>query len=501
MPSVLVIDDDATMGHVFRRFFENSDVNVFTAGSAAEGLDVIRKNRPDVTIVDIMLPDGSGLETFQRIQQLDAKMPVIFITAGGTSDTAIEAMKLGAFDYLLKPLDFPRVQALLDQAFEIRRLMNVPVRLIQADTKAPTSSDALIGRCTSMQEVYKAIGRVAPQNVTVLIRGESGTGKELVARAIYQHSTRASGRFMAVNCAAIPETLLESELFGHEKGSFTGADNRRIGKFEQCSGGTLFLDEVGDMTPLVQSKMLRVLQDQRFERVGGNEPIKTDVRIITATNRDLEDMVSEGGFRPDLFYRLNGYTIKIPPLRERADDILLLLEHFLGRFNRELGRHVCDISPDALDMLMQYSWPGNVRELQAVVRRALLQATGDVLLPEFFPEEVRSGGRTSTTVGVSTDVSRCTEFENFIDRQLRSGTEDLYAQALGHMERMLLTRVLRHTDGNQSKAAKILGITRGSLRNKIRTLRITIDQVVAVEEDAGDAESDTGAEELTSVNG
>jgi two-component system nitrogen regulation response regulator GlnG len=451
-----------------------------------------------VTIVDIVLPDGSGLETFERIQQLDAKMPVIFITAGGTSDTAIEAMKLGAFDYLLKPLDFPKVQALLDQAFEIRRLMNVPVRLLQANSSTPSASDCLIGRCTAIQEVYKAIGRVAPQNVTVLIRGESGTGKELVARAIYQHSTRASGRFMAVNCAAIPETLLESELFGHEKGSITGADNRRIGKFEQCSGGTLFLDEVGDMTPLVQSKMLRVLQDQRFERVGGNESIKTDVRIITATNRDLEQMVAEGQFRPDLFYRLNGFTIRLPALRERADDILILLEHFLGRFNRELGRNVCDISPDALDMLMHYTWPGNVRELQAVVKQALLQATGPVLMPEFFPDEVRNGSR-GGAAGAEGDAAGCSEFESFIEKQLRSGTEELYAEALAHMERMLLTRVLRHTAGNQSKAAKLLGITRGSLRNKIRTLRITIDQVVGVDEGA-DADAEAEVEQLTSVS-
>jgi two-component system nitrogen regulation response regulator GlnG len=251
------------------------------------------------------------------------------------------------------------------------------------------------------------------------------------------------------------------------------------------------------MTPLVQSKMLRVLQDQRFERVGGNESIKTDVRIITATNRDLEQMVADGQFRPDLFYRLNGFTIRLPALRERADDILILLEHFLGRFNRELGRNVCDISPDALDMLMHYNWPGNVRELQAVVKQALLQATGPVLMPEFFPEEVRNGSRSPVAGDLEGDAGRCSDFERFIDKQLRSGTENLYAEALANMERMLLTRVLRHTDGNQSKAAKVLGITRGSLRNKIRTLRITIDQVVGVEE-AIDAEAET--EELTPVN-
>ena len=241
--------------------------------------------------------------------------------------------------------------------------------------------------------------------------------------------------------------------------------------------------------------MLRVLQDQRFERVGGNEPIKTDVRIITATNRDLEEMVAEGTFRPDLFYRLNGFTIKLPALRERSDDILLLLEHFLARFNRELGKNVCDIAPDALDLLMKYPWPGNVRELQAVVKQALLQATGPVLMPEFFPDDVRQGGRVSAAIATAGEVGRCTEFEGFVDRQLRGGSEDLYAEALAYMERMLLTRVLKSTEGNQSRAAKILGITRGSLRNKIRTLRITIDQVVGVEENGASAES----EELTSV--
>ena len=299
-------------------------------------------------------------------------------------------MKLGAFDYLLKPLDFPKVRELVARAFEIRRFMHVPVTL-SGESHSNGNGDALIGRCPAMQEVYKAIGRVAPQNVTVLIHGESGTGKELVARAIYQHSPRASGRFLAVNCAAIPEALLESELFGHEKGSFTGADAKRIGKFEQCSGGTLFLDEVGDMTPLVQSKVLRVLQEQRFERVGGNETISTDVRIIAATNRDLESMTGKGEFRPDLYYRLNGFSIKLPPLRERPEDIVVLLEHFLRRFSRELGKEVCDVSPEALECMMHYRWPGNVREFQSVLKQAILQAIGPVLLPGFLPPAIRGG--------------------------------------------------------------------------------------------------------------
>ena len=258
-------------------------------------MEHLKANSIDVVLLDVMLPDVSGLEAYQEIQKIDPKLPVVFITVGGTSDTAIEAMKLGAYDYLLKPLDLQRVRELVGQALEMRRLMHVPVNM-QNQGDVPINGESLVGRTPEMQDVYKAIGRVASQNVTVLIRGESGTGKELVARAIYHHSTRAKGPFLAVNCAALTETLLESELFGHEKGSFTGATSQRVGKFEQCSGGTLFLDEVGDMSPLMQSKVLRVLQDQQFERVGGTQTIKTDVRIITATNRDLEEMVAKGKF-------------------------------------------------------------------------------------------------------------------------------------------------------------------------------------------------------------
>jgi two-component system nitrogen regulation response regulator GlnG len=482
MPSLLVIDDDPAVLHVFRRVFQDSDVRVFTSGSAAEGLELLSQKHPDAVILDIMLPDADGLETFQRIQAKDSKVPVIFITAGGTSDTAIEAMKRGAFDYLLKPLDFNKIRDLTNRAFQIRRFMHVPVGVCSiAPNASAHPTDHLVGRCDAIQEVYKAIGRVAPQNVTVLIRGESGTGKELIARAIYQHSPRASGRFLAVNCAAIPESLLESELFGHEKGSFTGADTKRIGKFEQCNGGTLFLDEVGDMTPLVQSKLLRVLQEQRFERVGGNETIKTDVRIIAATNRDLEKMVAKGEFRPDLYYRLNGFTLRLPPLRERREDILVLLEHFLAIYNRELGKSVRDIAPDALELLMNYHWPGNVRELQSVLKKALLQTTGPVLLADFLPEEVRGGSPRGRAVQAR-DPSAAS-LDAFIDERLRARSEDLYAEALALMERSLLTRVLRHTGGNQSWAAKVLGITRGSLRNKIRLLRISIDQVVTVDDE------------------
>ncbi|HVX63302.1 MAG TPA: sigma-54 dependent transcriptional regulator [Pirellulales bacterium] len=479
MPSVLVIDDDRSVLHIFRQIFRDADIQVLSANSAAEGLELFDEQKPDVVLLDIMLPDQSGLATFEQIYERDSKVPVIFITADSASDTAIEAMKLGAYDYLLKPLDFAKVRALVDRALEIRHCMHVPVHVPEAACDSGESSDIFVGRCAAMQDVYKAIGRVASHNVAVLIRGESGTGKELVARAIYHHSPRANGRYLAVNIAAIPETLLESELFGHEKGAFTGADNKRIGRFEQCSGGTLFLDEVGDMTPLVQSKLLRVLQEQKFERVGGSETITTDVRILTATHRDLEQMVADGDFRADLYYRLNGYTIRLPPLRERGDDVVVLLEHFLSRFSKSLGKDVDGITPEALEMLAKYRWPGNVREMQSVVRQALLHATGQVLMPDFLPEEIHCGQKPAQPARTDRQ-GRLSALEAFIDEALEDDREDLYAESLAMLEKYLFTRVLNHTGGNQSQAAKILGITRGSLRNKIRLLKISIDQIVSV---------------------
>ena len=390
MSTLLVIDDDRAVPFLIERAVQGTGVSVLPAKSVQEGLGLLDR-QPDVVLLDIMLPEGSGLEAVRKIQARDPKLPIIFITAGGTSDTTIEAMKLGAYDYLLKPLDLPKLRDLVERAMEIRRLMQVRVEL-PTNGKPNPDGDHIIGRSPAMCEVFKAIGRVAPQNVTTLIIGESGTGKELVARAIYHHSARSSEKFLALNCAALPETLLESELFGHEKGSFTSANFRRIGKFEQCSKGTLFLDEVGDMSPLLQSKILRVLQEKRFERVGGNETIETDVRVIAATNRDLKDMVAKGTFREDLYYRLNGFTIKLPPLRERGEDIMFLLEHLLSRFAAELNKaDVHGISPEALDILTHYSWPGNVRELEAVIRQALLNTTGNVILPDFLPDHVHAG--------------------------------------------------------------------------------------------------------------
>jgi len=480
MPILLVVDDEASILHAFRRAFREPDIKLVTVSTATEAYEAVAQHQPDVVVLDVQLPDQSGLEAFRRIHQMDARIPVIFITGHGTTDLAIEAMKLGAYEFLLKPLELEPLRELIERAFEISRLMHVPVVVPGDAPPAPGPSDVLVGRCPAMQAVYKAIGRVASQDVTVLILGESGTGKELVARAIYRHSRRDKGPFLAINCAAIPEPLLESEMFGHERGAFTGADRKKIGKFEQCSGGTLFLDEIGDMTALTQTKFLRVLQEQRFERVGGNETVQTDVRILAATNHDLEKLVDAGQFRSDLYYRLGDFTIKLPPLRERTDDLPLLVEHFVTRFSRELGKNVHQAAPETLEILARYPWPGNLRELQSVLKQAILQATGPVLVPDFLPPVLTAERKERTAPTAFPDWAR------FIAERLQAGAQDLYAEALAQMERQLITALLEHTGGNQLQAAKILGITRGSLRTKIRALGIIIKSSVSSEDDEGE---------------
>jgi two-component system nitrogen regulation response regulator GlnG len=487
MSIVIVIDDDPAMLHLMRQAFCDTAVTVETARTAAEGIEMIPRLNPDLVVLDVLLPDADGIEAFQKIKQTDPRLPVLFITGGGSSDTAIEAVKAGALDYLTKPLDMERVRELVGQALEMRRRMNVPVMWSGAPPGEDHEfDDRMVGRSPQMLEVYKAIGRVAPQDVTVLIRGESGTGKELIARAIYQHSPRSQSPFLAVNCAAIPDALLESELFGHEKGSFTGADRQRIGKFEQCSGGTIFLDEVGDMSPLVQGKLLRLLQEQTFERVGGNQTIQTDVRIIAATHRDVEGMSTEGTFRADLYYRLNGFAITVPPLRDRGDDILLLVERMLNVYARQLGKDTLKTSPDALKLLAEYQWPGNVREMQSAVRRALLQTTGPVLLAGSLPAEIRTGFRNAGQKTTAPGAAR--NLESLIDARLKANSNHLYAETLAAMESCLLTRVLKSTEGNQSRAARVLGITRGSLRAKIHALNIRIGSVVILDDEPAEVQ-------------
>lgn len=488
MPNVLIVDDDATTLTLAQRALEKLDgftVNVAT--NANDAVQILQSQQVDVALYDVLLPEGTGFDLLRRTKQLDETLPVVFMTAGGRSGPAIEAMKAGAFDFISKPLDVSQLQILVAHAADVRRLMLQPAGFAHTFSAATSSEgDLLVGRSAVMTEVYKSIGRVAPRNVTVLIRGESGTGKELVAHALYQHSSRANGPFLAVNCAAIPESLLESELFGHERGAFTGADRRRVGKFEQCHGGTLFLDEIGDMPLALQGKILRLLQDQRFERVGGNETVQTDVRIIAATHRDLEAMADEGDFRPDLYYRLNVYEIMVPPLRERLEDLPLLMEHFLQQANTELNKNVCRVSNDAMRMLRQYRWPGNVRELQSMLRKAVLNTSGPLLLDEFLPLKLRMQPKSpeppaacdSSAEIPMTSTGPGSEWEQFVENRLMEGSHLLYDEMLERMERWLIAAVLRHTSGNQAQAANILGVTRTTLRSKLGRLGLSIERVV-----------------------
>src|SRR5437588_1622315 len=357
MATLLLIDDDPDLlSDRVRHVFPAPAHRVEIAQTGAEGLERVAAACPDVILLDLRLPDQSGLDILRQLRRIDARIPVVMVTVARSADSAIEAMRHGAYDYLLKPIDLQKLDRVINEALKVSRLMREPAVVAETPPDEELPGEATIGARPGSQEADKAIGRVADQTFPVLITGESGTGKELVARAIYQHGPRAKAPFLALNCAAIPENLLESELFGHEKGAFTGADRRRIGKFEQCSGGTVFLDEVADMSPLTQSKLLRFLQEQRFERVGGNETIHADVRILAASNQDLEPLVDSGRFRQDLYYRLSVFTIRLPALRERGDDLNLLVQHYLRRFNRELGKEVLQVAPAAMEMLRHYAW-------------------------------------------------------------------------------------------------------------------------------------------------
>ncbi|MFO0927876.1 MAG: sigma-54 dependent transcriptional regulator [Gemmataceae bacterium] len=485
LPVLLVVDDEPAIQHAFSRAFRGTELTLRAAGTAAEALALIHHERPDVVVLDVRLPDATGLDTYHQIRAIDARIPVILVTGHGTTELAIKAMSEGVFEYLLKPVELTELRAVIDRAIRSSQLMRVPARMPEVEPAA-ASGDLLIGHCPAMQEVYKAIGRVARQDVTVLILGESGTGKELVARAIYQHSRRADRPFLAINCAAIPEQLLESELFGHEKGAFTGADRKRIGKFEQCDSGTIFLDEVGEMAPLTQAKILRLIQEQRFERLGGRETVQTDVRLIAATNAELERMVEDGRFRRDLYFRLNVFTLRLPPLRERGGDLGLLVEYYLHRFGAEFGLPVPQVDDEAMALLQRYPWPGNVRELQSVLKQALLRMRGGVLLPDYLPDGL--GGRLESPPPLAGDPSSSADpFDAFVTSRIDAGSTDLHAECLARMERELIVRVLRHTSGNQLQAARILGITRGSLRTKIRALGISISRAVWSDDDQPDS--------------
>jgi len=440
---------------------------VVDAGNAEEAIRMVAKERPNLVVMDIRMGGTSGLETLRKLRELDPKLLVIMMTAYGTTQTAIEAMKLGAYDYVLKPLEVPKLKALIESALkaarDMREVVSYPPLLTSEDY-----AEGIVGQSEPMQQVFKLIGQVSQSEATVLITGESGTGKELVARAIYHHSRRAEKPFMAINCAAIPENLLESELFGHERGAFTGAAERRIGKFEQCDQGTIFLDEIGDMPLSTQTKILRVLQNGEFQRVGGNQTFHCDVRVIAATNRAPEQLVSARKFREDLYYRLNVVRIHLPPLRERREDVRLLVQYFLQRLTKSgsIGR-VTKISSEALKIVERSPWPGNVRELENAIERSAVVARGDSILPKDLPVELREARALAVP---AEDLAAA------IDAAVRPlfalARKDPSLKIMALMERELITRALRETNGNQVQAAKMLGITRATLRKRIEKFGI-----------------------------
>jgi two-component system response regulator AtoC len=464
MSYMLLIDDDpGLLVTLVRQAFPAAGHHIEVARTGTAGVARFRAAAPDVVLLNLQLPDQCGLAVYQQLRGLDGRIPVIFVSRSREAKAAIEAMKQGAYDCLFKPPDASHLGQVVGEALEITRRLREP-SLASAAGADPEMAGPLVGACPAMRQVYKAIGLVAAQNFPVLITGESGTGKEVVARAIHQHSNRAARTFLALNAAAIPDALLESELFGHEKGAFTGANGKRIGKFEQCHGGTLFLDEIGDMPSGSQAKILRVLQEQAFERVGGNETIRTDVRLLAATHRNLTAWSAEGKFRPDLYYRLGVFTIHLPPLRERGEDLPALVHCYLRRFSRELGREVHEIAPEALERLRSYSWPGNIRELQSVLKRALLRASGTILLPAFLPEPLGGTGEPALAM----TPREAPGLESFIRGRLGPDACDLYAKVHRQLDRLLLPRVLDYTCCSQHKAASLLGIARQTLRLKLR---------------------------------
>lgn len=476
MSRILIVDDDDQLRKSFEKLLAGEGYSVVAAASGEAGEQIVRKGGIDLVIMDVRLPGMDGLTAFKLIHEIEPRLPVIIMTAYGTTETAIEATKLGAFDFILKPFDIPEILEVINKALEAGRFMRSHVDL-NPESALP-DSEAIIGTSRAMQEVYKAIGKVSPTDATVLIRGESGTGKELVARAIYHHSLRCTRPFLVINCVAIPETLLESELFGYEKGAFTGAAHRKTGKIEQADGGTVFLDEIGDMPLAVQGKILRLLQEKTFERLGGRETISVDVRIIAATNRDLEKALAEGRFREDLYYRLKVVTVGLPPLRERAGDLRILAEYFLARHCATMGIENPGIKDDALALLEAYSWPGNVRELGNTIHKALIFNRGAPISREDLIPAIRTGegGRKGTEP--EEDPALLRWIRNTLATQDR---DDLFEYCTEMFASCLIEEALRLSGGNRSKAAKMLGISRPTLHAKIDKYRIRFETSVLKE--------------------
>jgi DNA-binding NtrC family response regulator len=462
MNKILIVDDDDQLRISFVRLLSEEGYRVFAAASAEAGIRMVKEAAPDLVILDVRLPGMSGLDAFKAIHRMEPKLPVIIMTAYGTTETAIEATKMGAYDYVLKPFDIPGILSMIQQALDSGRFMRNPVSLNMLPDRF--DRDAMIGSSLSMQNVYKAIGRVAATDATVLVRGDSGTGKELAARAVYQHSLRSEKPFLVINCVAIPETLLESELFGYEKGAFTGAVHRRIGKIEQASGGTVFLDEIGDMPMNLQAKMLRLLQEKCIERLGGRETIPVNVRIIAATNRDLETMIANSQFREDLYYRLKVITIWMPPLHERNEDIDQLADYYLKRYASELGTGNPGITAEARALLRQMPWPGNIRELANTLQKALIFNRGAPLGREDIMEATgRQERRLRSDRADPGEVLR-----DWVRQLVRDHPpEDLFETCTDRFAAILIEEALNATGGNRSQAARLLGLSRPTLHAKI----------------------------------
>ena len=473
MSTILIIDDDDQLRKSFEKLLIEEGYSVKSAPSGEAGLKLIQTKVLDLVILDMRLPGMNGFDTFQAIHEIEPKLSVIIMTAYGTTETAIEATKMGAFDYILKPFDIPDMLNVIGQAIEAGRFMRSPVDMNVLPDKA--SREAIIGRSKPMQDVYKAIGRVSSTNATVLIRGESGTGKELVARAIYQHSLRSKRPFLVINCVAIPETLLESELFGYEKGAFTGAAHRRVGKIEQANHGTIFLDEIGDMPSSIQAKILRLLQEKSIERLGGRDIIPVDVRIIAATNRDLEAALSKGRFREDLYYRLKVVTIGLPSLHERSGDIPLLTKYFLSRYASEIGMDNPGITEEALGMLYNYPWPGNVRELANTIQKTLIFNRGAPVSPEDITQAISGTGPGKRDVSENSDQA----IRQWVQEALSSKNgKNVFDSCMDRFASMLISEALNLTGGNRSRAAILLGLSRPTLHSKIEKYRLKFETSV-----------------------
>ena len=469
-----MVDDEESLRWVLKRGLEKKECTVDLAASAEEALALLEQHSYGMAFVDIRMSGMDGLQLLEHVKSRFANLLVVIMTAQNTMENAVAAMKKGAFDYLIKPFNLDEVYTLVEKMREITALRG-QLASVTRELREKSGVGQIIGKSPAMQEVFKLIGKVAESDVTVLLTGESGTGKELIPRAIHYNSRRIGRPFVVVNCAAIPSGLLESELFGHEKGSFTGATAMKEGKFELANGGTLFLDEVAEMDRDLQAKFLRILQEKEFERVGGKEPIRVDVRIIAATSRDLDSECKQGRFREDLYYRLKVLPIHLPPLRERREDIPLLVDYFLNRFADESGPGQKFMSPQAMSLLESHNWPGNVRELENVVKRAALLTTSSTILPEHLPDLLGSsdtkGGDGAIPSFEDLLESRLAEF---VRQMCAKRKGDLYSVLLHRFERPLLHLVLKETQGNQMRAAQVLGINRNTLRKKILELGLNL---------------------------